>query len=313
VVNDLRTIAITGVDGFVGRHVAALADEQGYHVVGLARAPSPDRELAKHLSSYHQADLRTEWPLEEPVDAVIHLAGLAAVGPSFREPQKYIDWNSAIVTTMCEAIVAVGDADRVRVVGISTGAVYDSGASGAPLEENAPLAASSPYVVSKLLVERQFEYYSKRGLDVVIARPFNHVGPGQSRGFLVPDLAAKIRGHRAGDTMLTGNLSTERDYTDVRDVARAYLLLAAAPSHNELAYNVASGRSLSGQRILALVANSLDIPAPATKTDQSLLRATDAQRVVGSAERLRSEFGWMPGIGIEQSISDYVHGAGTTA
>lgn len=303
------TVAITGVDGFVGHHVAALAASEGYNVIGLARAPSPEPELAQHLAGYYPVDLRAQWPLRRSVDAVIHLAGLAAVGPSFREPQNYIEWNSAIVTTMCEAILAGGYDNSVRVVGVTTGAVYAPGSRGAALHEGSAIAASSPYVVSKLLVEHQFDYYARRGLDAVVVRPFNHIGPGQASGFLLPDLVAKLRSHRHGEPMRTGNLSTERDYTDVRDVARAYLLLAVAPGHDDFVYNVASGRSLSGTEILRLASKAIGVPTPTTETDPNLLRATDADRVVGSAQRLQAEFGWTPRISVEESIADYVAGS----
>jgi GDP-4-dehydro-6-deoxy-D-mannose reductase len=302
----LRRIAITGVDGFVGRHVAALASRQGLEVVGLGHKSAPRSDLMRDLSEYYPADLRTEWPLTRPVDAIIHLAGLAAVLPSYREPQRYIEWNSAIVTTMCEGILAAKWPGPVRVLGVSTGAVYASQSSDAPLDERASIAANSPYVISKLLTEHQFEYYARRGIDAVVVRPFNHIGPGQATGFLVPDLTAKLLAARSGEPLHVGNLATERDYTDVRDVAAAYLLLAEAPDHSEFVYNVASGQSVSGTEMLALICDALDMTTPVTETDASLLRATESQRVTGSAQRIATEFGWKPGIPIEQSVRDFV-------
>ena len=118
-----RRLVITGVDGFVGRHLAHIAAESGLEVFGISRSPEADAELRSDLASYTSADLRREWPDGVPTDAaVVHLAGLAAVGRSFDRPQEYIDGNSAMVTNMCEALVSSGFTGRV--VGVSTGAVY---------------------------------------------------------------------------------------------------------------------------------------------------------------------------------------------
>lgn len=300
-----KTLAVTGVDGFVGQHLAAAAHRDGWRVIGISYRPRVPASLARHLVSYHTADLRHTWPSEVVPDVVVHLAGLAAVGPSFVEPQKYIEDNSAMVTTMCEALLA---AERpVRIVGVSTGAVYDSNAVS-PLNEESALAATSPYVVSKLLVEHQLEYYGRRGMDVAVMRPFNHIGPGQAQGFLVPDLTNSINELKPGEPLAVGNLDTERDYTDVRDVARAYLMVAGAPTHAHRVYNVASGVSVAGHTILVEIAQALGRQVPELVVDRSRLRANDPAKVVGSADRLRSEFGWAPTIEFSRSVTEFVRG-----
>jgi GDP-4-dehydro-6-deoxy-D-mannose reductase len=140
-------------------------------------------------------------------------------------------------------------------------------------------------------------------------RPFNHIGPGQLPGFLVPDLAQKIR-ERTDDQqpVVVGNLATKRDYTDVRDVARAYIAVATAPQTPAAAvYNVCSGTSRSGEEVLAALASALDIPVPPTEVDQSLLRPNDIMDIRGDNSRLADEFGWSPQYSFEQTISDFVH------
>jgi GDP-4-dehydro-6-deoxy-D-mannose reductase len=255
------------------------------------------------LAEYHSADLRRDWPVERPVDAVIHLAGLAAVGPSFASPQPYIETNSSMVTHMCEALLATGASSRV--IGVSSGAVYES-TGGDPVDERSPIAETSPYVVSKLVIEHQLAYYARRGLDTVVVRPFNHLGPGQAKGYLLPDLTAALLALRAGEQLLAGDLTTERDYTDVRDVAAAYLLLAEADGHREFVYNIASGRSVPGKAILALAVAALGRPSPEVTLDPARVRATDARRICGSSDRFRAEFGWQPTIPLERSVSDFV-------
>lgn len=300
-----RRLVVTGVDGFVGRHLARVAVDAGLDVIGIARSSSISADLEELLTDYHVADLRSEWPRAVPADApVVHLAGLAAVGASFDRPQDYISGNTAMVTTMCEALLQGGGSGRV--VGVSTGAVYGHQAGDGPRREGDPLAFSSPYVVSKVTTEHQFEYYRRRGLDTVIVRPFNHIGPGQTAGFLVPDLIARLRSLEPGSPLRVGNLDSRRDYTDVRDVARAYLQLATAPSVGHDLYNVASGTATSGREILDHICLALGRDVPATEADPSRLRATDPESIVGDSRRLRGETGWEPKVPVPQSIADAV-------
>lgn len=300
-----RRLVVTGVDGFVGRHLARIAAGSGLDVFGIARNPGPDPDLLSSLSGYISADLRREWPQGVPEDAdVVHLAGLAAVGPSFDRPQDYIDGNSAIVTKMCEALVASGF--RGRVVGVSTGAVYAQKENEDARTERDAVAFTSPYVVSKILVENQLAYYSRRGLRTVVARPFNHIGPHQGPGFLLPDLLRQLRSSPPDRPLRVGNLATRRDYTDVRDVARAYLALATAPELAHDVYNVASGSSHSGLEILEALSAALDRPTPPLEVDESLIRATDPPIIVGDASRLRSDTGWSPTVPFATTIADTV-------
>lgn len=297
-------IAITGVDGFVGRHLARAAAAGGATVLGIGRAPGCSAELRPFLDRYLPADLREEWPLREPVDAVVHLAGLSAVGPSFADPQRYLADNSAMVTVLCEALVA-HDAGT-RLLGVSSGAVYAPPGPGAAVGEEHPLAPSSPYALSKVVVEQQLAYYRRRGLDAVVARPFNHAGPGQGPGFLVPDLVRRVAALAEGEPLTVGDLSRARDYSHVADVARAYLRLAVAPSLAHEVYNVASGRATSGEEILDRVCAALGRRRPALRVDEGLLRPGDPAVVVGSAERLRRDAGWRPELGVDDVIRDVV-------
>lgn len=304
-----RRLIVTGVDGFVGRHAARIAAASGIEVFGVSRSAQVDPELRADLSDYVSADLRQEWPRSLPSDVdVVHLAGLAAVGPSFDRAQEYIEANSAIVTNMCESLVAAGFAGRV--VGVSTGAVYaQKSDEGVLRTETDRLAFTSPYVVSKVLVENQLAYYARRGLRTVVARPFNHIGPYQGPGFLLPDLLHQLEVTPQGQPLRVGNLETRRDYTDVRDVARAYLALASADELADDTYNVASGVSRSGTEILEALCAALGRAVPPLEVDQSRVRATDPPLIVGDASRLRGETGWAATIPFEQTIADAVAAA----
>ncbi len=296
-------LIVTGVDGFVGRHVARRAKSAGMAVHGIGYARDLDPGVADSLDTYVQADLRQGWPLTPNADAVIHLAALAAVGPSFDHPQEYIEANSAMVTHMAESMVSSGFDGTVLAV--SSGAVYEPMEVGA-LTETSPIGVTSPYVVSKMLVENQLNYYRRRGLRTVVTRPFNHIGPGQNAGFLVPDLCQQLADHDPTQSMPVGNLSTRRDYLDVRDVANAYLALATSPTHRHFVYNVCSGVSVEGTEILEHICAAMGIPVPATHADPTRYRPVDAQEVTGSSARLREEFGWAPQYSLAQSIADAV-------
>lgn len=284
--------------------MAARASGRGIRVIAIGKELEPSSELAPFCAEYIQHDLTVAWPATPIATAVVHLAGLAAVGPSFTDPQHYIDVNSRIMTHLCEALLI--ERKCTRVVTVSSGSVYLPPTDGQPLDETALVVPSSPYAVAKILVETQAAYYASRGVDTVIARPFNHFGPGQRRGFLLPDLTSLLKSPRLTEPMLVGNLDSARDYTDVRDVADAYLSLATSRSHRYPVYNVASGRSLSGFEILQAVASTLGVKVPQIQADPKKMRPNDPTHITGSARRLSEEFGWAPSIDWRTSIADFV-------
>ena len=299
----VQRVAVTGVNGFVGRHMVAELLAAGVEVVGLGHEPDahPDG-----LADYVSQDLTAGWPRGLGVDAVVHLAGLSAVGPSFDAPQRYLDQNSAMVTHLCEGVLA--DSPAVRLLVVSSGAVYDA-RQRQPLDEDSRIGFSSPYVVSKVLVENQVAHYAGRGLDAVVARPFNHIGPGQGPGFLVPDLLAGLEQAAATrEALRVGDLETRRDYTDVRDVVRAYRLLVEAEGLADRVFNVCSGRSWSGQELLGLLESELPHGTVQVEVDQARIRPGDPREIVGDSTRLQHAVGWKPEIDVPSSVRDFVAG-----
>jgi len=288
-------VAVSGVTGFVGGHLTRELVGHGHEVLGVSKGPVPP-DVADLLTDYVDQDLTLAWPFGA-VEAVVHLAGLSAVGPSFAAPQLYLEQNSAPVTRLCERLLAEGQSPRVVVV--STGAVY---APGRGLDEGAPTEASSPYAVSKLLIETQCAYYRRRGLDITVVRPFNHIGPGQQPGFLLPDLIAGVR----SGSLTAGNLHTRRDYTDVRDVVRAYRLAVESQRTEAFVLNVCSARSVSGQTMLELVAGALGVPVPPVTVDSARLRPDDPLEILGDNRLIAEVLGWRPEIDLETTVRDTV-------
>lgn len=296
--------AVSGCNGFVGRHLVAELARAGHRVVGLGREAEPSPDIAATLADYQCVDLTRSWPAVDGVDGLVHLAGHSNVAESFDHPQRFIADNSAAVTHLGEHLLTLGAPPRALV--ISSGAVYDT-SQPVPIPEEGRTFPSSPYVVSKLLVENQCTYYATRGAPLVTVRPFNHIGPGQQTGFLLPDLVRSAREARAtGSPLVVGDLTKVRDYTDVRDVVRAYALLLQADLGSQRVFNVCSGRGHSGEDLLDLVKDALDLREVTTHVDGSRLRPTDPQRVVGDNGLLRRVTGWAPQIDLATSVGDLV-------
>lgn len=301
--NNTKHIAVTGINGFVGQHLAKELSSHNIKTIGIGHVTEPKSHLDNLLTNYKSEDLTQGWPNVGAVDAIIHLAGLAAVGPSFEHPQSYIEANSAMLTHMCEHYLK-SSAKPPRIVVISSGAVYGSNQT-MPLNEDSSIDFSSPYVVSKILVENQVDYYRKRGLDCVVVRPFNHIGPGQKGGFLLPDLYTQLKSAKQG-TIKVGNLETRRDYTDVRDVVRAYRLIATDGNLSSNIYNLCSGTSVSGKEILHQLEVIMSLSNIKTKVDKSRFRPNDAKEIYGDYTKLKNDTGWQPQIRLEQTIADFV-------
>jgi GDP-4-dehydro-6-deoxy-D-mannose reductase len=305
----MKTILVTGANGFVGRHLVRELHDNGLQVVGVGGPALAAGSEGPNISDYRVCDLTNNEQVTKldfrGIDAVIHLAGLANIGMSFAQPARFISDNGSITINLLETLLQQGV--KPRVVIISSGAVY-SPQQKMPITENGELTTSSPYVVSKLLTENVSNYYRSRGIECVIARPFNHIGPGQGPGFLLPDLAAQIKEAALNRTeVVVGNLASKRDYTDVRDVAKAYRLLATAGKLEGTVYNVCSGKSVAGQyfldELLGIIAPN---DRPAVTVDKGRFRPNDAPDIVGDSSLLQEETGWRPSIPLEQTIRDFI-------
>lgn len=302
-----KGVLVTGINGFVGKHVADRFHSLGFEVTGVARQPSPSAEVAPSLDNYVAADLLDEQAVSRlslgGVSAIIHLAGRSSVGESFQLPGEYIAQNPLITYNLLSHAHRQGYDGRV--ISVSTGALYDPN-QPLPLTEESNTAPNSPYAIGKLSAEAVALYFQSRGTDAVIARPFNHIGPGQGTGFLLPDLYTQLRTKEPGETLLVGNLATRRDYTDVRDIARAYSDLATAQSLGHGIYNICSGHSLSGVEIVDIIKDAVDRQDVQTTIDPSKVRPNEILDIRGDYSRLHTDTGWTPQIDIRQTIADFV-------
>jgi len=246
-------------------------------------------------------------------DALYHLAGFAHVGQSWERPAEVFRVNAEGTLNVLEAARQCGGAGRSqppRVVVISSSEVYGRvSADDLPLSEDAPVRPVSPYAASKAAAEvLAVQAWLGRGVPCVVARPFNHTGPGQSPDFVVPAFAARIAAAPDGGVLAVGNLSPRRDLTDVRDVVRAYRLLAERGEPGR-AYNICSGVDVAIEdvvaRLLALSGKSLRI-----EVDPALLRPADVPALRGDPARLTADTGWRPEIPLDQTLADVLAAAG---
>lgn len=290
---------ITGATGFVGPHLAAHLGEQGDDVTGIGHTDGPDL-----LDSQGWIELVGE---KKP-NIIYHLAGFSDVGRSWKAPLEAFRHNA-------EGTLSVLEAARIhhvqRVVLVSSADVYGiASPASLPLTESAPIQPRSPYGASKQAAEALAQQYSRGwGLDVVVVRPFNHIGPGQSPNFFAPAIATKIaQAELAGGGEVThGDLSPERDFTDVRDVVRAYRLIGT-DGRKGGTYNVCSGRAVAMSTILDALIDSAMVPV-ATAPDPDLVRPVDLPVLRGSFEALRNDTGWEPSIDLEQTLADVLSDA----
>lgn len=302
--SNMQRVLVTGVNGFVGAHLGRELKANGIEVVGIG---GPLANIAGNATTedYRMADLNDPAVVHSldfaNLDAVIHLAGLAAVGPSFERPLDYITNNIGMEINLFEAALAQQVHPRFLI--ISSGSLYDNRAD-LPLGEQSAVIPSSPYAVSKIGQEEMAHYYALRGFEVIVVRPFNHIGPGQNLGFLVPDLVKQIVDAERGATqqILVGNLDAKRDYTDVRDIARAYRLLIDKGVSGET-YNVCSGRSLSGHEILEALLG-LSTGSPEVVRDPSKMRPSDSPDIYGDCQKIKQTVNWQPTITLETTLKD---------
>lgn len=302
----MKNILVTGANGFVGQHlVRELAKND--MVVTAVGGRTGSQEPSPFISKYVALDLTDREAADsinfKDIDGIVHLAGLATVGPSFDDPMLYINTNIGIEVNLLEAAQAQDCHPRVLIV--SSGSLYDAKAD-LPITEETRVLPSSPYAVSKLGQEQMAMYYQGRGFETIIARPFNHCGPGQGPGFIVPDLAEQLVAVEKGDkeTVLVGNLDAERDYTDVRDIARAYRLLLERGISGET-YNICTGTPRSGHAILKELQATSGIEA-AIEVDPNKMRPADNPVIYGQHEKVTRHTGWQPEIDFETTMQDVI-------
>jgi GDP-4-dehydro-6-deoxy-D-mannose reductase len=284
---------ITGGKGFVGQWLAAHLKDRGDEVAVIdLETDVADGGAVRRVFS----DVLPE--------AVYHLAAMTHVGESWDDPSQVLRVNVLGTAEILAAARQVPGPPRVLVV--SSAEVYGVvTAEQLPLTEDTPTEPASPYAASKLAAEAvALQAWRGYGQPVVVVRPFNHIGPGQSPNFFVPALAKRIvEARRTGARSLrVGTLSTRRDFTDVRDVAAAYRLLMEHGSPGTV-YNVCSERDVAMSEVAAQLLELAGV-ALGLETDPALVRPVDVPVLRGDAGLLRGATGWQPTIPLATTLAD---------
>lgn len=299
---------ITGAGGFVGSHLSELLLKEGVDVYGLLYPGEPQNDLPAeaHKITGDLVDAEAMRNLIRTIqpDHVYHLAAVSSVPASVQNPVRTFSVNVFGTINLFEAMRE--SSPRASVLNVSTAHVYSISHDGETLTEQTSVRASTPYDASKLMCEHLAEVYARSyGLRIVTTRSFNHVGPRQSPDFVCSDFARQIATIKKGlapPVIMTGNLEAARDFTDVRDVVRAYWMLMGKGRAGEI-YNVCSGKERAMAWIFEELCRISGVKVE-RRVDPARLRKVEHARLRGDNGKICAETGWTPEIPMERTLSD---------
>ncbi len=295
-------VLVTGARGFAGRHLTAALRARGHDVVGADHAAHEDTlpvDVTDPLA------VRAAFDLARP-DAVAHLAAQAFVPASLADPDATFEVNARGTLHVLDAARAVAEEGlRPRVLVVSSADVYGVQPREAyPLRESAPPLPRNPYAASKVAAEALALAYARSfGVDAVVTRAFNHIGPAQDERFAVAAFATQVARVAAGleRVVRVGNLDASRDFLDVRDVCEAYALLLEGGGGAGEVYNVCSGKATTMREILRRLIEIAHV-AVEVREDPERMRPADVPVSVGDASKLHEATGWAPRIPLTAAL-----------
>ena len=291
-------VLVTGAAGFVGPHLLRELAAQKITAIGTDRNPSESVRQLDVLDSSGVArlvrEIRPDW--------IIHLAGQSSVPNSFESPELTFRINVEGTKNLFEACTAADIRPKMLIV--SSAHVYGT-PKYTPIDELHPLSPESPYAESRVKQEQfALEYGQENNIPVVISRSFNHTGPGQGPGFACPAFAKQIAELEAkrGGIMQVGNMGSYRDFSDVRDIAKAYILALEKCIPGQV-YNIGSGKATKIKDVLDTLL-SFSSAKISIRKDSSRLRKQDEPLLVCDASKFRKAAGWQPEIPLNQTLKD---------
>ena len=303
----MNRVLIFGVGGFVGRYLAEEFQSAGYEVCGsdLTRTPS-----IPNYVDFHHCDLMSDEGVKAVFEAchpthVVNLAAVSSVGLSWRMPQKTIAVNVEGAINILEGARWCGTFPKVLLIGSSE----EYAVSDQPISEDFPLDANNPYGLSKVMQERFSEMYRKRyGIRIYYVRAFNHTGIGQSPSFVLASWckqAAEISRSGKPGVMKVGNLDVKRDFSDVRDIVRAYRMVIESED-SEIVYNVGSGKAYSLRELLKHIVSLSEQPIE-IQVDPYIFRPADNPVICCDSSRITQKLGWSANHDIFTTIGELMH------
>lgn len=298
---------ITGVAGFVGQYFVEYlhAHEADAEILGIDIVPACSLSKLKYVSMNLSDKSETTKIIKAfAPDYIVHLASISSVGQSWQASAKCFENNTSIMLNILEAIVQ----NKLKTRVLSIGSSEEYGNIPMPMTEDMPLNPQNPYAVAKVSQELLGKLYAQSmGVEIVMTRSFNHIGPRQSERFVIPSFMRQLVNIRQGaeNKMLVGNISVARDFSDVRDVVDAYYKILHNGQNGEV-YNVCSGHAYQLHEIITMAEKILDIKVH-VEVDAERLRPNDVMLILGDNTKLRTEIGWQPQYEIKQTITDILN------
>jgi GDP-4-dehydro-6-deoxy-D-mannose reductase len=309
---------ITGFSGFVSRHFLEYLEilKRPVSILGVdINDPDFGFDGANHVQcDFEKMDLLDRGGIEKVIlqfqpNYILHLASFSSVAFSWENPVKSFQNNTNIFLNVLEAVHSVNS--DIRILSIGSSEEYgDLAGSNAIFHEEDTLNPISPYAVARVSQEMLSKVYAKGyGLDIVMTRSFNHIGPGQKETFVIASFAKRLvemkKGGVTSQKLITGDTSLIRDFVDVRDVVRAYDGLLKKGRKGEI-YNICRGVGYSLKELIEQMASILDMEV-LTKTDERLIRPNDNKVIIGSNEKIKRDIGWVPEAPMRQSLEDVIN------
>ena len=309
----MKKALITGIAGFAGSHLAQFLLSQKIRVFGFyhpAHATENLVQIKKNLNLFacdilKKKDLARHLKKINP-DYVFHLAAFSSPPQSFQNPKKTLENNILGQLNLLETLALMKSLAKILVVG-SADEYGKIDEKLLPANENIPLAPLSPYAVSKVAQDMLgYQFYLHQKLNIVRVRPFNHIGPGQSPNFVVSAFASQIvqLEIRGGGSIKVGNLESYRDFTDVRDMVKAYFVALEKGTLGEV-YNIGSGKPVKIALILKLLLSLSSVKITVQK-DRRRLRPGDIKIIYCDYSKFKKQTGWQPKIALEKTLSDTI-------
>lgn len=298
-----QKLLIFGASGFVGPYLASEFKENGYEIFGSDRAiPTTQFNFP-----FYEADITNTQEVNKVIhtvlpDMIINLAAISSVGQSWEMPQLTMDINVIGALNILEAARSIQPMTKVMFIGSSEEYVI----SNYPLNENQQLNASNPYGISKITQEQFAKLYREQyGLKIYYVRPFNHTGIGQRDSFVLPSFCkqvAEIEKTGKPGIVYVGNLNVKRDFSHVKDIVRAYRMIAES-TNCETVYNVGSGKAYSLAEILCYIV-SLSNQEITIEVDPYRFRPSDQPVICCDYTRIKNDLGWEPEYDIKQALNE---------
>jgi GDP-4-dehydro-6-deoxy-D-mannose reductase len=299
----MKTILVTGSEGFVGSHLIKALGEADYEVVPTC-LPQLIPKKGKYIAlDILNLDLVIEVAKQHEPDMIFHLAAVSSVAKSFRDRATAYNTNISGTANVLEAAKSLNK--QVEVFFVSTCEVYGGGEG---LTEDSPIVLKNPYAISKYAAELICKDFHGDGLDCVIMRPFTHTGPGQSENFVLPTIAKQIseieKGKRAPLIEL-GNVEAKREFLNINDIVDAYML-ALGKAESGQTYNVACGQGYSIAELVEMFAKLSKKPFD-SRTNPVKVRKVDIPVLLGDGSKFSKLTGWSPRVKIEKTLEDLLN------